>query len=495
MTKPILLPPSKRSETSENKNKGSETLVLILSGIIICLVLIMLALVLLPSSFQDKTQKNKDLISKTVPEEKHQVKIINNDEKIFNENIKIDWMLKKSDAENINMPVWSNEDYKEALAIAEKAELFKQDKQFDLANKHYNKAIAIIEKVLEGKEQIQNELIEKANTALEKENLNEAKQLFEQAQSIDANNDKILKGLYRLENRNEVNKIFLLVNENENNQHLDTAIKNLQRILSIEQDHRKAKDKLIIIKDKKSKIDYDNAINETLNALENNNLKKAQQTLTIAKNINSSDPVISELTIRINEETKSIAINSLQNKAINLEKKEHWQSALDSYRNILKYDPDTSNALINVQRVKLYIKINELLDNIILKSERLQDDNILNSSNNTLVYIESEYEEKQNFLYPLSKTPNLAKKIITAKKLLSEASRDIPVTIKSDNETDIVIYKIGKFGKLNEKSIYLKPGRYTIVGKRDGYRDFRKLIQIKASDQLVNVNVLCREKI
>jgi hypothetical protein len=71
----------------------------------------------------------------------------------------------------------------------------------------------------------------------------------------------------------------------------------------------------------------------------------------------------------------------------------------------------------------------------------------------------------------------------------------ISLTIKSDNETDVIIFKVAKFGKIKEKIIQLRPGKYTIVGSKMGYRDYRKIINVTASDQNIMINVLCREKI
>ncbi len=65
----------------------------------------------------------------------------------------------------------------------------------------------------------------------------------------------------------------------------------------------------------------------------------------------------------------------------------------------------------------------------------------------------------------------------------------------SDNQTDVAIYKVGKFGKFSSREIELKPGKYTIVGSRSGFRDVRKVITILADMADKTIQVRCEEPI
>ena len=82
-----------------------------------------------------------------------------------------------------------------------------------------------------------------------------------------------------------------------------------------------------------------------------------------------------------------------------------------------------------------------------------------------------------------------------AKNIIDAYSTLIDITIRSDNETQIMIYQVAKFGQFNEKKIQLRPGRYTIVGSKEGYRDFRNTINITTNDSKRFINVICKEKI
>ena len=62
-------------------------------------------------------------------------------------------------------------------------------------------------------------------------------------------------------------------------------------------------------------------------------------------------------------------------------------------------------------------------------------------------------------------------------ELLKAYSKKVSVKIISDGVTNISVRGVGKVGLTNEKTIDLRPGRYTFEGKRIGYRS--KLIQVE----------------
>ena len=57
----------------------------------------------------------------------------------------------------------------------------------------------------------------------------------------------------------------------------------------------------------------------------------------------------------------------------------------------------------------------------------------------------------------------------------------------------MTIYKVGRLGAFERRELNLRPGRYTIVGSRDGCRDVRK--EIVLSPDMAPVAVRCEERI
>ena len=69
------------------------------------------------------------------------------------------------------------------------------------------------------------------------------------------------------------------------------------------------------------------------------------------------------------------------------------------------------------------------------------------------------------------------------------------VQIKSNNQTLVTLYRVGSLGSFTDKRMSLKPGKYTLVGTRQGYRDVREEFTIVPGKSAPTVVVQCEEKI
>ena len=80
-------------------------------------------------------------------------------------------------------------------------------------------------------------------------------------------------------------------------------------------------------------------------------------------------------------------------------------------------------------------------------------------------------------------------------ELIAKINRVIPVTVVSDNKTYVSVRRIGKVGVVSQRTVQLKPGKYTFEGARSGYKS--KLVQafIPYDQSDFNVRVICDEPI
>ena len=78
---------------------------------------------------------------------------------------------------------------------------------------------------------------------------------------------------------------------------------------------------------------------------------------------------------------------------------------------------------------------------------------------------------------------------------MRESETPIRVALASDNATDVQIYRIGKLGLFEQKDLELMPGRYTVVGTRQGYRDVRKELNLTPGSTPPTLVVRCEERI
>ena len=90
---------------------------------------------------------------------------------------------------------------------------------------------------------------------------------------------------------------------------------------------------------------------------------------------------------------------------------------------------------------------------------------------------------------------HLKAQLSTLSRLITVARIPIVVELTSDNKTEVTIYKIRKFGKINSAEVELFPGDYTIVGKRRGYRDVQHRLTLLAGEPISPLFISCVEKI
>jgi hypothetical protein len=74
---------------------------------------------------------------------------------------------------------------------------------------------------------------------------------------------------------------------------------------------------------------------------------------------------------------------------------------------------------------------------------------------------------------------------------------DVPVRLElvSDNATQVQIQRVGTFGTFSKREIELKPGKYTVVGTRPGFRDVRRDVTIAPGRDVQTISVSCVEPI
>ena len=92
--------------------------------------------------------------------------------------------------------------------------------------------------------------------------------------------------------------------------------------------------------------------------------------------------------------------------------------------------------------------------------------------------------------------PVLRGQIERLERALSAAETPVRLALASDGLTEVVVYRVGRFGTFGAREIELLPGQYTIVGTRPGYRDVRREVHVApGAPMTAPVEVRCTEPI
>jgi tetratricopeptide (TPR) repeat protein len=178
-------------------------------------------------------------------------------------------------------------------------------------------------------------------------------------------------------------------------------------------------------------------------------------------------------------------IGRLKGRAEQFSGEEQWQQALEAYEAILRLDPNLLFATAGQVAAAKRAELDRSMSNAIDHPLRLQDEGQQSAAGSLLAY--ARQVEPQG--------PRLRAQIEALDALLKAVRTPVAVIIESDNLTDITIYHVGRIGPVFTRKIDLKPGTYTVVGSRNGYRDVRKEIIIGADSNEYRYDIRCEEAI
>jgi eukaryotic-like serine/threonine-protein kinase len=168
-----------------------------------------------------------------------------------------------------------------------------------------------------------------------------------------------------------------------------------------------------------------------------------------------------------------------------LEAQERWDEALNEYEAALSVDTTIGFAQLGKVRAAARALLAQRLQALIDRPERLAAPE---ERRGALALIEGATEQ-----YPSG--PVLRSQIARLQILLPEFDKPVHLALVSDDATQIAIPTIGFRGTFSRRVIELKPGKYTVVGTRDGYRDVRRDITVSPGDDVQTISVSCGEPI
>lgn len=175
----------------------------------------------------------------------------------------------------------------------------------------------------------------------------------------------------------------------------------------------------------------------------------------------------------------------LHEQAVAFEKEERWSDALSRWESALALDAALASAKEGAARARTRLDLDQRMRSAIASAERFNDDVVLADARATLAAARTVPDAG----------PGLAARIEELARLLELAVIPVKVRVDSDNLTEVTIYKVGRLGRFDSRSLELRPGLYTVVGSRAGYRDVRRTVRVQAGGDGMVVSVRCEETI
>ena len=384
-----------------------------------------------------------------------------------------------------NVTVWGNDDFEAARAVATDGDVLFREREYDQAGERYAEAADMLAALLERADPVLEEALAAAWQAFDAGQSEEATQAFEYVLAIDPDNEQATRGLARTANLDQVLGLLTEGARQESAGSLSEALATFREAAGVDPDYGPAREAVARVSSRIGDARFNELLSRGYAALERKDYAAARQAFSDAAARRPDSSAAQAGLQQVNLQARVGRIRGLREEAEGHEAAERWRDAESNYEALLAQDDTLVFARDGRERARQRAVLDEKLTEMVGKPERLATDSV--------------YEEAVALMEQASAVdnagPKLSDQLRSLARLIATARTPIRVTLVSDNETNVVVYKVDRLGRFDQRELTLRPGKYTAVGTRDGYRDVRREFTLVAGQVPAPVVVRCEEKI
>lgn len=358
---------------------------------------------------------------------------------------------------------WAPQAVADVAAQALAGDEFYRERNFDAAITQYRSALTAALAIEQTLPQRFEEQLEAATAAIEARDPAPAERALALAQRLEPGAAAIAPLQQRLETLPAVIEALAVGANAEQDGDLEAAVTALEQAAALDPAHQHVQGELARLSAALTEQQFNAAMSEGYAALDSGDFDRAQQRFERAGRLRTGS---GEATAALQElaVARTVAkLNRLQREGESQVADEDWEAAIQTFEEALAVDGSLRFAREGLALARPRAALDKELQAILDKPERLVDDAVLNEARGSLARAEAVTDAG----------PRLQQQRETVSGILAVASTPVPVSIRSDGLTEITVYKVARLGAIDERRLSLRPGKYTAVGTRRGYRDVR----------------------
>jgi serine/threonine protein kinase/tetratricopeptide (TPR) repeat protein len=326
-----------------------------------------------------------------------------------------------------------------------------------------------------------------------------ANQAFDLAKRIDPNDKRIAEGQRHTHNLNGVLPLLADGQNAESARNYMRAAQDYSQALSLDPGNDKARAGLARANAAFGDDNYAKAVGSGFAALGAGRLDDARDAFEKARALRPNGSEASDGLRRVSAALSAKGFSSLRQRAAGLEAQERWDEAVQAYDSALQTDPSLAFAQEGKDRAAARAELNASLQALIDRPERLSSPSVRNQAQALL-----DTANRQSPSGPVLRSqitrlgllmPDYDGAVKSGSVRTDLMDKPVRLSLVSDNATDVAITSIGQFGTFAKRDIQLKPGRYTVIGTRGGFRDVRRDITIAPGQESQTISVSCSDPI
>ncbi len=312
-----------------------------------------------------------------------------------------------------------------------------------------------------------------------------AAEAFTLAATIAPRSSAALTGLRRAESLDEVLALLDAGARSEREGRIKEAQQIYRQTVSLDPLSAEAQRSLARVQTRIGNDAFSRAMSDGLEALEVGEYTAARQAFQRAGAMRPDAIEVKEVLLQVEQSQSLEKIANHRTKAVAAEGQEDWHSATREYEAILALEPTIRFAQHGKARCAERAAMADRIAYHVAHPERLSTDEV--------------FEEALELLVQASEIEPAGLKHRQQVKALDEiidaAGSPLAVVLLSDAMTEVVVYKVGRLGTFERRELKLRPGTYTVVGSRRGYRDVRRTLEVRAGTAPSPLTVKCEAPI
>lgn len=380
---------------------------------------------------------------------------------------------------------WGGNDWFELERLSAAADELLKDRDYSLAATTYSDALTLARALQARVPLTLQQALDDGLQALNEAQQAAAVEAFELALAIDSENTQAQQGLARAQ---VLDQVLSLMNEGAQAEAAgdwDTAASQYENVLQLDSLWEPASEALQRVRTSASGERFGRYMSDGFAAMSAKQYAQARTAFRAALGERPGNQEAAAALVELAAAEKTAGIRQAMAQAKIAVATENWQAAVTAYDTALSLDSKLSAAIDGRKIAADRLDLQQQLINEIARAETFNDQRAWDRANGVLLRAQSVGQPG----------PVLSGQIAELSKILTVATIPLAVSFRSDGVTSVVIYKVGKLGQFENRVVELRPGRYTVVGNRPGYRDVRKTLLIEPETPVDPVVIECKEPI
>jgi tetratricopeptide (TPR) repeat protein len=321
--------------------------------------------------------------------------------------------------------------------------------------------------------------------ALQVNDSDSAIEFFEIAKAIDAGSLQALEGLERARVRPDLLGLITEGDIARTNNDLPGAQAAYLAAVALDGAYEPAETALHEVTEEITELAFRDAMSRALKALEAEQVQIADAALRQAASLKPDSEVVRNTQQELMQTRQRLWLEDQRQVVEQFVSDENWTAAVSTYRKVLARTPQAAFARQGLGFAQDRERLHQQLDHYLQEPTR--------------VYSDQPRANAEKLLASAANPPpgevRLQEKVRRLQVMITEATTPRTVTLKSDGLTTVQIYHVGRLGQFISQQLELRPGTYTVVGSRPGYRDVRQTLTVKPGTEQPALDIRCEETV